>query len=314
MKFKMKEISVVIPVFNGAGNLAELHRQLVDALKEVSCETIFVDDCSDDNSWKVIKELSQKDKKVIGISLRKNSGQDNAIMAGLSHANGDYVVIMDDDLQHSPYDIPVIYEQCRQGFDVCYANYREKKQKLWKNTGSRVNGLFARFLLKKPKALYLSPFKIIKLDVVKEMLKYNGPFPYIDGLILQLTHRITSVNVSHYERFEGKGNYTFFRSISLFLKVLTTFSVIPLRLAFITGFITSGIGFLLAIYYMIEYFFNKHRVEGWASLILSFLIIGGLMLMFLGLIGEYIGRIFLTMNKKPPYSIREIINGEADDL
>jgi polyisoprenyl-phosphate glycosyltransferase len=306
----MTEISVVIPVYNSQGNLAELFRQICDALKDLSFEIIFVDDRSTDSSWEIIKQLAAENKNTTAVRLRKNFGQDNALMAGFRIAEGNYVVIMDDDLQHSPYDIPKLYHKCKEGFDVCYALFRSKNQKRWKNAGSGLNGFFARLLLNKPKGIYLSPFKAVRSGIIKEILNFSGPFPYVDGLILEVTGNLTSVEAEHHKRFSGKSNYTFFRSFLVFLKLLTSFSVAPLRLATITGFIIAVIGFILAIYYILEYFFISHIVEGWTSLILSTLIIGGLMLMFMGLIGEYLGKMFLTLNKKPQSSIEEIIKKE----
>jgi glycosyltransferase involved in cell wall biosynthesis len=308
----MKEISVVIPVYNSHDNLAELSRQLHDALRNLSFEVIFVDDHSTDNSWKVIKQLATENKDMIVIRLRKNFGQDNALMAGFRNASGNYIVIMDDDLQHSPYDILKLYNKCKEGHDVCYARFSQINQKAWKNFGSCINGCFARLLLQKPRGIYLSPFKVVRKEIIKEISGFNGPFPYVDGLILEVTNNLTSVEAEHHKRYSGKSNYTFIRSFSVFLKLLTSYSVAPLRLATIAGSIIAIIGFILAIYYILEYIFISHIVEGWTSLILSTLIIGGLMLMFLGLIGEYLGKMFLTLNKKPQSSIEEIINKKKD--
>jgi glycosyltransferase involved in cell wall biosynthesis len=309
----MKEISIVIPVFNSQENLAELNRQIINALQDIAYELILVNDGSVDKSWDVITELTQNDKNIIAINLRKNFGQNNALMAGLKYASGNYVVIMDDDLQHSPYDILRLYDKCREGYDICYAKFIEKKQVFWKNFGSLLNGVFARILFQKPKGVYMSPFKIINGAVVKDILQYSGPFPYVDGLLLQVTGNVTSVQTDHHKRFKGRSNFTFIRSCCVFLRTLTSFSIIPLRLATIVGVITSLLGFLAAIYYLIEYFAGSHRVEGWTSLIISTFIIGGLMLMFMGIIGEYVGRMFLTLNNTLQYSIREAINKEKKE-
>jgi undecaprenyl-phosphate 4-deoxy-4-formamido-L-arabinose transferase len=306
----MKELSIVIPVFNSQENLEELNRRIKDALQGISYELILVNDCSADNSWDIIKSLAQNDKNITAINLRKNFGQDNALMAGLKHSSGNFVVIMDDDLQHSPYDILRLYDKCKEGYDVCYAEFAEKKQAVWKKLGSSINGVVARILFQKPKGVYLSPFKIIKGEVVKDILQYSGPFPYIEGLLLQVTRHVTSVKTEHHKRLKGKSNYNFIRSCSVFLRTFTSFSVIPLRLATIIGLITSLLGFLAATYYLIEYFTNNYRLEGWTSLIISILVIGGLGLTFMGLIGEYLGRMFLTVNNKPQYSIREVITEE----
>jgi undecaprenyl-phosphate 4-deoxy-4-formamido-L-arabinose transferase len=304
----LKELSIVIPVFNSEDNIAELSRQLMDALKDIPFEMIFVNDGSRDNSWEIIKKTAVENDNVIAINFRKNFGQDNALLAGINYASGNYMVIMDDDLQHSPYDIITLYNQCKKGFDVCYAHFNGKQQKIWKNFGSWLNGAFAMWLLKKPKGIYMSPFKIIKKDVAKSLLQYPGPFPYIDGLLLDCTNNLTWVDVEHYKRHKGKGNYNFFRSFSVFLKTLTSFSVIPLRIATTIGFISAITGFVIAIYLLVKYLtITYYEVEGWTSLIVTLLIIGGIMLMSMGLIGEYLGRMFLTLNKKPQYSISEII-------
>jgi len=304
----MNEISIVIPVFNSGDILNELHRQIQLALKNKTFELILVDDCSSDNSWEVIKLLAAKDKNIIAIKLRKNFGQDNALMTGFKYASGNFVVIMDDDLQHSPYDIIKLYERCREGFDICYAKFFEKEHNFWKKTGSAFNGFSAVMLFDKPKGIYMSPFKIVKLEIIKEILQYTGPLPYVDGLLLEVTRNLATVEVEHFARFKGKSNYNLFKSLSVYLKTLTGFSVIPLRFASVVGFISSIAGFVMAIYFIIEYFAINATVEGWTSLIISILIVGGLMLMSLGLIGEYLGRMFLTLNKKPQSSIDEIIN------
>lgn len=310
----MKEISIIVPVFNSEENLNELHRQINDAMQEIDFELIFINDGSTDNSMDIIRFIAINHANVVAINLRKNFGQDNAIMAGLNYASSNYIVIMDDDLQHSPYDIPLLYNKCKEGFDICYAKFSDKNQALWKNFGSWTNGIFAQLLFKKPKNIYMSPFKIIKAGVIKDILQYKGPFPYIEGLLLQVTQNIASISTQHHVRYKGRSNFNFIRSFSVFLKTLTSFSVLPLRLATLIGFSTSLIGFVMAIYYLMEYFLINHTVEGWTSLMISSLIIGGMMLMFLGLIGEYIGRIFLTLNNKPQYSIDEVISMKSKHI
>lgn len=304
----MYEISVVIPVYNSEGNLIELEKQLQDALREYSYEVIFVNDYSKDKSWQEILSLCQQNNCITGINFRKNFGQDNALLAGLRQSVGKYVVIMDDDLQHSPYDIPGLYKTCSEGFDICYADYFQKKQAAWKNLGSALNGTLANILLGKAHDIYLSPFKIIRGSVVRN-IQFNGAFPYIDGILLELTHNVTSIKVEHHARHSGKSNYNLFRSISVFLKTLTSFSVIPLRVSAFLGFIIAILGFCLGIYYLIEYFMYD-TVEGWTTLIIVLLIVGGLMLISIGLVGEYLGRLYLTVNNKPQYSISEIVKKE----
>lgn len=302
------EISVVIPVFNSETSLEELYDSITRALRGVDHEVIFVNDGSSDGSWKMIEMLVQDNPNVTGVCFRKNFGQDNAILEGMRHSSGEFVVVMDDDLQQDPEDIPLLYETCKNGdFDVCYGKFSLRYHSRWKRAGSAVNGRIARWFLKKPRNLYLSPFKIITREVVQEIIRYEGPYPYIDGLLLQLTAAVTQTDVRCRPRRKGRSGYSFFRSVSLFLRHSTSFSVIPIRIATLTGFVLSLAGFGLALYYLYEYFFTEHIVEGWTSLIVSLLLLGGLILMTLGLIGEYIGRSFLTINHKPQGSVRKVI-------
>ena len=258
----MPEISIVIPVYNSHECVSEISKQLADALKDFEYEQIMVNDCSRDSSWDEIKKVCSENKNVIGINLRKNGGQDSAILTGLNYASGKYIVIMDDDLQHSPYDIPKLYKEAIKGFDVVYANFDSKKQKLWKNLGSWFNGKISEIALQKPKEVYLSPFKIICRGVVNEMIKFNNLFPYIDGLIFQVTRNITQIPVEHHKREMGKSNYNLAKSIKVFLRMLFGFSTAPLYITFRLGMISAIAGVILAIYYIIEYFTGKADVTG----------------------------------------------------
>ncbi|MEZ4959436.1 MAG: glycosyltransferase family 2 protein [Saprospiraceae bacterium] len=291
------DISIVIPVYNSEGILAELNAQVRKALAGFPYELILVDDRSRDQSWKAIQQLAQQDEHVLGIRLRKNSGQDNALMAGMRAARGNYVVIMDDDLQHSPFDILKLHEACGE-YDVCFAKFTTKKQAAWKNLGSWLNGKVAEKLIDKPPHIYLSPFKIIKKDVVGEIIKYNGPYPYIDGLLFMVTAHVTQLEgITHYRRHEGRSNYNLWRSIKVFLKLATNFSIVPLRLATVLGFASAILSFLLSVGFFIEYLLSDRSPEGWTSLMLITLFLGGVVLIAIGIMGEYVGRVFLYMNR-----------------
>lgn len=302
------EISIVIPVYNSAEILPELQRQLVLALENiVPYEIIFVNDGSRDNSWKKIAELASAQKNVTGANLRKNSGQDNALLAGLRLSKGNYVVIMDDDLQHTPSAIADLYTVCKKGFDVCYAHFTTRRQSAIKNTGSDLNGRMAELLVQKPKEIYLSAYKIINRSTVNEIIKFAGPYPYIDGIILSITSNITQINVEHQPRLTGKSNYNLSRSFSVFMKLFTGFSVLPLRIATITGCIATFVGFCLLIKYLYDYFIAKNYIEGWTTVVVLIILFSGLILITLGIVGEYIGRMYLSINNKPQYSISEIV-------
>lgn len=302
----MKEISIVIPVYNSAECVEKLTKEIAEALKDFDYEQIMVNDCSRDASWNKICSVINEGYPVIGINLRKNSGQDNAIFAGLTMASAKWIVIMDDDLQHSPHDIPALYKKAEEGFDCVYADFPQKKQAVWKNFGSWLNGKCAEFLIAKPKGLYLSPFKIIKGDVIAEVITSQGLFPYIDGLIFQVTQNITQIPIQHHKRAAGKSNYNLIKSIRVFAKLVFGFSVTPLRIASWIGTLCALASFGLGIFYLVEYFTGKADVTGWATLVVLILFIGGLNLISLGIIGEYIGRSYLTVNKNPRFTISEI--------
>ncbi len=303
----MKEISIVIPVYNSHECVAEISRQIADALKGIEYEQIMVNDCSKDSSWDEIKKEAEKNPNLVGITLRKNGGQDSAILAGLNYAKGNYVVIMDDDLQHSPYDILKLYEEAKKGFDVVYADFDSKKQKLWKNLGSWFNGKISEIALDKPKNIYLSPFKIICRGVVEEMIKFNNLFPYIDGLIFQVTRNITQIPIEHHKREMGKSNYNLIKSIKVFLRMLFGFSTMPLLLTFYAGMISALAGLGLAVYYVIEYFSGRADVTGWTTLVILLLVLGGMILVSLGIIGKYLGQIYLTQNNCPKFIVKEVV-------
>ena len=302
------KISIVIPVYNSQDCIIPLIEELIKVLCYfIDYEIIFVNDFSSDNSWEILKQEAAKNSHLICINFRKNFGQDNAILAGLRNVTGNYVVIMDDDLQHAPSDIIKLYSQCKKGYDVCYANFNTKKQKFWKNIGSSLNGKLSEKLLNKPKNIYLSPFKIIHKDVVDEIIKFSGPFPYIDATILTITHHLTQIEIEHHIRYAGSSNYSFIKSAVVFIKHATNYSIYPLRVVSFVGFISALLSLLAGVFYLLQYVMSSHKVEGWISLVLLVIFFGGLTLLSIGLIGEYIGRIFLSINNKPQYTIQEII-------
>jgi len=306
----MKELSIVIPVFNSQDCLERLYGELKQSLS-IPHEVILVNDQSSDGSWAVIRDLVDQYENIIGINLRMNKGQDNAIMAGLSRASGKFIVVMDDDLQHPPSAINKMYEQCKNGYDVCYGNYSLKKQNFWKNIGSWWNGKVAEFMLNKPIPLYLSPFKIMKASIADAVKHYHGPYPYLDGLILSTTNNITQVEVEHNKRFAGKSNYSLFKSLVVWGNHVTGFSVAPLRFVTACGLIAAIVGFLLGLYYIFLHLRTNRVVEGWTTLVVINLFSSGIVMMALGIIGEYVGRSYLLLNHKPQYNIKEVITNES---
>jgi undecaprenyl-phosphate 4-deoxy-4-formamido-L-arabinose transferase len=270
-------------------------------------EIIFVCDRSPDNSWNVIKALSSEHPQVNGILLRMNAGQHNALMAGFARARGEIVVTMDDDLQHSPADIPQLLREIKQGHDVAYARFNKRKHASWKILGSRLNDLVAGFLMQKPKGLYLSPFRAMRAAIRDDILRYRGPYVYVDGLILSVTRNIATVYVDHHERYAGDSGYSLRKSVSLWLKMATSFSIVPLRITSLLGLFISGLGFVLAVAFVIQKLTLDLMPDGWSSLMVTILVVGGIQLLSLGMLGEYLGRVLLTLNSRPQYVIAETL-------
>ena len=306
------KLSVVIPVFNSARVLPVLVERIsaaVAPLVGVSFEIVLVNDASSDDSWKVIQALGRSMPAVKGLSLRRNAGQHNALMAGLNYASGGVVVVMDDDLQHAPEDISLLYSKVIDGYDVCFARFLQLRHAWWKRLGGKFNDFIARILLKKPRDIYLSPFKAFSGSIRGEVIRYTGPFAYLDGLILMNTASMTCVDVRHHDRLEGHSNYTFAKSISLWTKMATSFSVLPLRIAGFVGLGISLCGFCLAALAIVLKIFGRIEIPiGWTSLIVVVLVIGGVQLFALGMIGEYLGRAYVHLNNVPQFSVKETIN------
>jgi len=306
----MVEVSVVVPVYNSEGCVEELHRQIREALDGQDYEVILVNDQSTDGSWAAIRRVCAEDGRVTGVNLRKNAGQDNALLCGLRLARGAFVVVMDDDLQHSPSDIPALCAHCRtHGLDVCYARFAHKRHALWKNLGSWLNGKLAETVIGKPKALYLSPFKVMRQEIAKELIAYTGPFAYVDGLIFGVTNNVGQIDVQHRERFSGEGHYNLAKSVLVFLRLATGFSVWPLRFSSCVGLVCALCGFALAVFYLIQYAVLEHRVEGWITLVILTLVLGGIQLFAVGVLGEYLGRLYLSAGGRPQATVKEICGG-----
>jgi polyisoprenyl-phosphate glycosyltransferase len=304
-------ISIVVPVYRSAEILPDLVAAIGEAMGDARMELVLVCDASPDDSWSVIHELTREYSFIRGVCLRKNAGQHNAIMAGLAHSCGESIVVMDDDLQHPPSAIPRLLQALEHGADVCYGNYSKRKHALWKRVGSRFNDVVATLLLGKPKSLYLSSFKAMKRAIAVEVVKYDGPFAYVDGLILESTSAITSIDIGHAERRSGEGNYSLRRSVSLWLKMVTSFSVFPLRVLFVLGSVVAFLSMLMVAYVVFSKFTNPDVPVGWSSTIAIILFVGGLQMLGLGLLGEYLGRAYMKLNRKPQYVVREVVSSAA---
>jgi glycosyltransferase involved in cell wall biosynthesis len=300
-------LSIVIPVYNGSSSIAEL----VGALEEISIEggheIVLVNDGSPDNSLEVCAALIDKARVPITlVSLARNYGEHNAVMAGLRYASGAHVITMDDDLQNPPEEVGRLLEFAqRSGKEVIYTYYDDKRHAPWRNIGSRFTNRVADFVLEKPVGFYLSSFRCMNAFVVREITRYEGPFPYIDGLILQVTHDIDRLLVRHLPRAAGRSNYTLRRLLRLWMSMFINFSVMPLRVSTITGFVLSALGAIGGTTVVAEALFSRPPA-GWASLMAAVLLLSGVQLLILGIVGEYLGRLYLTVNGKPQSVIKEV--------
>ena len=305
-------LTIIVPVYNSSAVLKKLAEKVMSALDDhkLIFELILINDGSKDDSWKNILDLCKNYKWIKGIDLRKNFGQHNAILAALNHASGEVIVLMDDDLQHSPNDIIHIYSEIKNGHDVCYASFFNRKHSFLKILGSQINNFFSSLFLKKPFDLYLSPFKGFNNLIKNEIIKYKGSAVYIDGIILSLTNSISSIQVQHYEseRYFKKSNYTFFKLIKLWSQTIVGYSTIPLRIATVVGMISSIISMIMILIIVIIKTYNIYTPIGWASVITSVLFIGGIQLIALGIIGEYLAKVHYSINNSVQFSISKKIN------
>jgi undecaprenyl-phosphate 4-deoxy-4-formamido-L-arabinose transferase len=307
------ELSIVVPVYRGALCLGALAEAIAAALEPrgIDYEIIFVNDASPDHSWDVVRRLCRDSARIVGVDLRRNFGQDNAILTGLRFASGRFVAVMDDDLQHDPADLPALLAKIHEGPDVVYASFRTKRQKLWKNLGSWFNGKVAEWVIDKPRGLYLSPYKVMRKEVADLVCAYDGPEPYLDRLLFQVTSRFAQIPAEHHGRFAGQSSYTIWKSAAVWARLLTA-SVRPLRLVTWVGLALGLVGGLLAALVVVYRLLYPERfalaVAGWASLMVALLVIGGVQMVFLGVLGEYVGRTHTTVARKPQAAVREVLN------
>lgn len=301
------KLSIVVPVYRSATILPKLADHILAEMKSAgladSFELLLVNDCSPDESWQVIRSLATTHSFVRGINLRRNTGQHNAVMAGLNHIRGQFVVMMDDDLQHPPHALGDMVRALEQGYDVCYTRYINRQHAAWKQWGSNFNDRVATILLDKPKGLYLSSFKAMRREIAQEVIKYDGPYAYVDGLILDVTRSITVIDIEHQARDEGESNYTFRRLFSLWMKMATSFSITPLRIATYLGFALAALSMLMIVFIVAQKMLHPEYPRGWASLIATVLFIGGIQTLCIGMIGEYLGRAYLKLNRKPQFVV-----------
>lgn len=302
------DLSIVVPVYNSAAMLDKLMARLTDTLSKLTVhyEIILVDDGSPDDSWAVMQALRKTyGAHLVAVQLMRNYGQHNTLMCGLGLARGEYVVTMDDDLQNPPEEIPRLLAQIKeQGLDLVYGCPSERSHAPWRNLGASVVWHFYRTVFKNP--ITPTPFRIMRQQLAHSVQFYDLNFTYLDGLLAWCTKRIGSIEVEHHVRQAGRSGYSVGKLIGLALNLYTNFSLIPLRIVSGLGFFTAMTGFLTGAYYLFQYLASNIAVPGFASTVIAILVLGGVQLLALGIMGEYLGRLHLNVNRKPQYVVRQL--------
>jgi len=311
----MTSLSIVIPVYNAEKTLSDLCRALISLLAtDYRLELVLVNDFSRDGTDSVCRGLHGEFSGIVTyVRLSRNFGEHNAVMAGLNQARGDYVVIMDDDFQNPPGEVPRLLAEIQKGFDVVYSQYPEKRDAAFRNLGSYLNGSMARVILHKPANLYLSSFKAMNRFLVDELITYKTPTPYLDAIILRITRNIGTVEIRHDKRRAGKSGYTLKKLTALWGDMIVSYSLIPLRLLALIGFVLT----LLGVYSVADMLLGNFHpqmtdptdLEEFTSVTMFF---RGFQLFATGVVGEYVGRIYLKLNQEPQFIIREKLSAQPE--
>ena len=311
-----KMISVVIPCYKSSQTIrkvVEMTAQELEDLGYPEYEFVLVDDCSPDNgeTAKELKQLSQDHSFVRSVLLAKNAGQHNALMAALNYAQGDILIGMDDDMQTHPSQIRYLLEEFHKGYDIVYGYYPEKKHSGFRNLGSYINYMSVRILIGKPKELKTSSFWVIRKFVRDAVIEYKNPYAYLQGLFLRTTRNISCIPIQHFKREVWTSGYTFSKLIRLWSNIMG-FSVVPLRMATWLGGFFAVAGIIGAIVVLIRKLMIPTMAMGWPSMMVAICFFSGVNLMVLGLVGEYVGRMFLGLSREPQYVVREVVEGKED--
>jgi undecaprenyl-phosphate 4-deoxy-4-formamido-L-arabinose transferase len=306
----MKKISVVVACYNSESSL----REVVYCLTGIDCsrigyeiEVVLVNDCSNDGTLGVIRDLCREFEDVRGVSLARNFGQQSAMLAGFRYCEGDYIAYCDDDGQSPVTDLIQLVQHLEEGYDMVWAKYPERKGSVFKRVGSVVNDKMVNLLIGKPRDLYFGNLWVARKFVIIEAMKCTNPFPYLGGLFLSITKNMSNVELAQNDSKRGESRYSFWRLLSVWLNGFTAYSVVPLRLASLTGVASSCGGFIFMVYILVQRFVSENAVDGYSSIMSVLLFMFGVVLITLGLMGEYLGRLYINVNRVPQFVIKEVI-------
>lgn len=304
------KLSFVIPCYRSETYITETISEIRETMAQrtdIDYQIIAVNDGSPDRVIDVLRALAQEWKELLVIDLMMNFGQENAMLAGINYATGDYVVCLDDDGQCPMHEIWRLLAPLQDGYDVSIARYPVKKQSAFKNFGSKVNSITTHWLLKMPKDVEMTNFFAFSRKIRDEIIRYKNPYPFITGLFFRVTQNVVNVEMEERERTQGTTGYTLGKLIGVWLNGFTNFSIKPLRVADGLGIIFAIFGFAFGLITIIRKLLNPDMLAGYASIFSAIFIVGGILMLLLGMIGEYIGRIYLCLNQMPQYVVREVI-------
>ncbi len=305
-------ISIVVPCYNSEHTiepLVEACRQEFDHRNDYELEMVLVNDFSKDGTFEVIRKMAAKYPFVKGIDLAKNFGQHDALLCAFQYVTGELVVGMDDDLQNHPEQIHSLIAKLNEGYDVVFAKYKKRKYSFTRNITSAISQWLLHHLIDRPKDVEMSSFWVSRRFVIEEMKKYQGNDAFVQLLFVRTTRRIADLEIEHYSRKEGSSNYTFRKRMRLFLSFMS-FTTIPLQIATVLGTVFSVIGFIMAIVVFIRKLVHPEIAVGWSSLMCLMLFVAGITMLMLGIIGNYVGKMVMTLNRTPMFVAREELNVE----
>ncbi len=303
------KLSFVIPCYRSEKTIGHVIDSIIETVKDKNpYEIVCVNDGSPDNVYSVLESIAAKNKDVKVINLSKNFGQHNALLAGFKRVTGDIIIALDDDGQTDPKDCYSLINALNDNVDIAIAKYGHKKESPFRLFGSWTAKKMGQWLCSVPSDINLNSYYACKRFVTDEIIRYDNAYPYLAGLMFRATKKVVNVDIPHHDRAEGKSGYSIHKLISLWLNGFTAFSVKPLRLATFLGGLTATAGFIYAVYLAVKKIMIPSVPMGYSSLMCALLFIGGMIMLMLGLIGEYIGRIYICLNKSPQYVVRNTLN------
>lgn len=313
-----KMISVVIPCYRSEKSIREVVERVKKTIEKdnrYEYEIICVNDYSPDNTLEVLRDIAKQDKKVKVVSLSRNFGQHGALMAGFHYIKGDIVLCLDDDGETPPEQMFLLIDKLEnEDYDLVSARYKEDARGIVRALGSKVSMAMSHFLVGRPKEVDLNSYYVFKSYIIKEVIKYNNPYPFVHGLILRVTRNMANVDIEREARITGSSGYSFRKLLGLWMSGFTAFSEKPLRIATYLGVISSVVGFVSAIVVLVKKLMNPDMPVGYASTLIVMLVLFGIVMLLLGLLGEYIGRMYISINNAPQFVVKEEINTDEESF